>query len=224
MEQKSAWNPDNLKDKLFYTQWSTGRVEWLENKMGKTWFKNKKVLDLGCGHGHVGMLLFNRGAKVICTDARQEFLDAINVKCPKIKTVQADLDVEWPFDEHFDMILHFGLLYHLLEPAKSIQQCCASCDYLILDTKHDEKVENKNIVYHYQEDVSFDMAYNQKKLGSKFSTRFIENELEKNAIEFERIRDAEIAKYANVGNLISYGSTRSFWFAKCRQIEETIEE
>jgi len=86
--------------------------------------ENKTVLDLGCGDGFYGFLCAQRGAKkVVCADfikfpgfeSAQKIIDS-NIEHRIINL--PDLDIV----EKFDIVLFFGLYYHLSNPIEMLKK------------------------------------------------------------------------------------------------------
>src|ERR1700678_2913762 len=110
---------------------SKGIVEFYSYKF----FYFKKLLDLGSGHGDIAGVLYRLGADTTCVDARQDHLKIVKKKYTGVKTVQANLDANWPFyGQKFDLILDLGLLCHLSGYEDHLKTVCASTTHLILET------------------------------------------------------------------------------------------
>lgn len=88
----------------------------IKDHFGKNYFKGKKLLSVGCGHGHIGSFFHLDGAQIFCSDSRVEYLGIINKNYPFIKTIQSDLDDGWKFADIYDVVLILGVLYHLVQP------------------------------------------------------------------------------------------------------------
>src|SRR5271170_133102 len=97
-----------------YFDWNQKRIKSIVDFYGYKFFYFKRILDLGCGYGDLGGVLYRLGSDVTGVDARQEHLKIVNKKYTGIKTVQANLDANWPFHgQRFDLILDLGLMCHL---------------------------------------------------------------------------------------------------------------
>src|SRR5271170_7730703 len=118
-----------------YFEWNQKRIKGIVDFYGYKFFYFKRILDLGCGHGDLGGVLYRLGADITCVDARQEHLKVLAKKFQGIKTVKADLDGAWPFfGQRFDLILDLGLICHLDNYKKHLQDVCASTTHLVLET------------------------------------------------------------------------------------------
>ena len=63
----------------FFNEWRIKRVDKLINIFGLEWFKGKKILEMGCGYGNIGLYLESLGSIVHFSDARKEVLDKIKI-------------------------------------------------------------------------------------------------------------------------------------------------
>ena len=99
-----------------------GFLEFI-SPIDKDFFKNKRVLDAGCGNGSYAYYAASYGAEVIAID----FSDAVsvakeNTKNMNVQVVRADI-THPPFKEGtFDYIFSIGVLHHLPEPETGFQQ------------------------------------------------------------------------------------------------------
>jgi SAM-dependent methyltransferase len=93
-----------------------------------------RVLDLGCGVGHLSQFFVGRGAKVTAVDARQDNIDSLRVRYPNLR---ADvLDIERPLDSRpYGVVFCYGLLYHLQNPlAALVMMAKLTTDILLLES------------------------------------------------------------------------------------------
>ena len=101
-----------------------------------TFFYGKKILDLGAGQGGIAAALARLGADVLCVDARGENITTINKLHPHLKTLRCDIDNEWPFaGQHFDMVLSLGLLCHIDNYDKHLNDICGVAEHVVLETE-----------------------------------------------------------------------------------------
>lgn len=118
-----------------YFEWNQKRAKGIVDFYGHKFFYHKKVLDLGCGYGDIGGVLYRLGSDVTGVDARQEHLKIVAKKFSGIKCVKADLDGNWPFHgKSFDLTLDMGLLCHLSNFEAHLKAVCASTTNLVLET------------------------------------------------------------------------------------------
>ena len=117
-----------------YNRWRETRVRKLEQLFGSDWFKGKHVLELACAYGNIGLYLKNLGAIVTFADARQEHLDVVLEKDPTATTVLLDQDTNWDLNRKFDLILHFGVLYHINNWQQDLKSTLQHAPLVILES------------------------------------------------------------------------------------------
>jgi SAM-dependent methyltransferase len=167
-----------------YEPWIHRRIEVITSHFGREWFAGKHVLELGCGYAAIGNAISQLGARVTCSDARQEHLDAIRIANPHLTLVLHDLDDgQWPYGNDYDLILHTGVLYHLKNYRPSIEHCLRSCRHLFLETEVlDSDADEVLLVEENRE--GYDQAFNGT--GCRPSQLHLENILTANKCAFQR--------------------------------------
>ena len=95
-----------------YIDWRTSRMNGVKKYILPSYFKSKTLLEVGCGHADVGNMFYELGADVTSSDVRKEHLDTVTHKYPHIKTLLIDGDNN-SIKDKYDIIVHWGLLYHL---------------------------------------------------------------------------------------------------------------
>ncbi len=148
------------------------------------YFKEKTLLELGCGHADIGNIFYEMGAIVTSADSRKEHINIVNTKYPHIKTLIIDSDSD-DIKEKYDIILHWGLLYHLKEIEIHLEKVSQKCDVLLLET---EVCDSDNVdLYISTNEAGYDQAFNGK--GIRPSPYYVEKILEKNGFKFKLIKD-----------------------------------
>lgn len=221
------FSPEKIRFKGHYSKWRDQRIKCIVDYYGKDFFKGKKLLELGCGYGDIGAYFASLGAKVTCSDAKQEHLDVLKKRYPFIRVVRADLDNEWPFKEKFDIILHLGTLYHLQYIDRPLIDVCQSTKYLVLESEVCDSDDPDMIIY--TKERGYDQAYN--KTGVRSSGAYIERVLKICGMKFKRLKtskyDTETHRYnwpiRNTGKW-QHG-LRRFWFAyKSQHQDKQIQD
>ncbi len=95
--------------------------------------KGRKILELSCYHGQDTAAMVERGAEVTVLEARKENIDA----CSSIraKFIQGDVRHLSQYGlGHFDCILASGILYHVDDPLKLIQDLALLSDRVFVWT------------------------------------------------------------------------------------------
>ncbi len=93
----------------------------------------KRVLDVGCGVGHLAARLEAMGACVTCVDARDENIAALRRRYPQFPAHVANVERD-PLSAfgQFDIVFSYGLLYHLENPAAALRNMAAAAGELLL--------------------------------------------------------------------------------------------
>lgn len=167
-----------------YGEWQEKRIQAITEYYGTEFFSGKTLLELGCGHGDIGIAFAKLGADVTFVDAREEHLVKCRENYPSAKTLCIDLDNGWP-PGNYDIIVHLGTLYHLKDYKDSLEKCATSCQYLVLETEVLDSTDNTWIAV--EEDERHDQAFNR--IGNRPTTKAVEDLLTSLNFEFERIKD-----------------------------------
>ncbi len=111
-----------------YTRLNVARGRWLEHILDALPFGDRlsTALDVACGHGYFAELLFERGLDLTCLDMRAENLEACRERFPDCVYRQINLDETFASPGVFDLVLIFGILYHLQAPLQAIRQLARS--------------------------------------------------------------------------------------------------
>lgn len=148
-----------------YNDWRVKRVSFVERLYGQSFFRDKTILELGCGHGHIGRYLHNQlGAKVTFADGRQGHLDTVKEVMPEAETILIDQNYPWDLKRTFDLIIHWGVLYHLDNWRQDLESTALHTKLLFLES---EVCDSED--FEYEVKVPQVDGYDQD-LG-KFSTR-----------------------------------------------------
>lgn len=178
-----------------YYDWQIKRIEFILKTLGTDFFNGKKILELACFKGGVSKIIHNL-IKDTCGELTsvEGHLDNYN-HCkklyPEINFIHYDLDSpdvnEWIFYSHYDIIIHWGLLYHLQYPETSINKCLHHCDKLLLETLI---VDSNTNCIHIPEKNTWGTDQSIHEVGSRFNTTFVENMF--NHLKFKRYDNSEL--------------------------------
>jgi tRNA (mo5U34)-methyltransferase len=89
--------------------------------------RGKRVLDIGAWDGWFSFEMERRGASVVAVDAtnKTRFLEAKEMLNSKVEHAVADICYLTPRDiGYFDIVLFFGVLYHLKHPMLALERVC----------------------------------------------------------------------------------------------------
>lgn len=167
-----------------YIDWRTSRMNGVKKYISPEYFKSKTLLEVGCGHADVGNIFYELGAIVTSSDVRKEHLETVKQKYPHIKTLVIDGDND-SIKEKYDIIVHWGLLYHLREIEIHLEKVSQKCDILLLETEVSDS--NNKEFYISTDENGDDQSFNNK--GIRPSPSYVESLLEKNGFQFKLIKD-----------------------------------
>jgi cyclopropane fatty-acyl-phospholipid synthase-like methyltransferase len=95
----------------------------------------KRVLEVGCGTGELGQAFVEADCYVVSVDSRREYVEEVSRRFPERRAHVVDLE-HWdptPLGK-FDLVLCFGVLYHLSAPAEFLGTCSRLAPQLYLET------------------------------------------------------------------------------------------
>ena len=125
----------------YFENWRKARIDKLVNVLGKEWFEEKTVLELGCGFGHVGKEIKKLGSIVVFSDAREEYVEKIREDNEDSDIYIIDNDKPWDMERKFDLIIHWGLLYHLENWRQDLKCCLNHSNLISLETEVTDSVD-----------------------------------------------------------------------------------
>jgi hypothetical protein len=156
----------------------------LKKYISSDYFKSKTLLELGCGYADIGNMFYELGAIVTSSDVRKEHLNIVNQNYPNIKTFIMDCDNDF-IKEKYDIIVHWGLLYHLNDITLHLENVSQKCDILLLETEVSDS-DDKDFYLKINENNG-DHAYNN--IAIRPSPSYVEHLLDKNGFQFKLIKD-----------------------------------
>ena len=208
-----------------YTEWQNKRIQKIEKIFGKEFFKDKTILEVACGYGDIGKYFSNLGAIVEFTEGRKEHLSHIKNNNPNCIVHQIDHDKPWNLNKKYDLIIHFGLLYHLTNWKEDLECAFNHSDTIILESEILDSLIPLN-EYKARDGGGYDQALPTTKYAIRPTADYVEHVLEKNNYKFIRYDDEEVDTSPHLyswkvqgihdknGGYIGYGPTRRFWVCK----------
>lgn len=174
-----------------YHDWNHTRAKAIIDNYNYRFFSGKKIIDLGAGHGDLAASFLRLGADVLCVDAREENLEIIRKKHPALKTMRLDLDYEFPFEQHqFDVVISAGLLCHLKNYERHLENICNVAQYIILETEVLDSPNLDSKIQSFEDKIINDLSFNGE--GSIISSANIQKRLYDMGATFKRLDDAKI--------------------------------
>ena len=179
-----------------YIGWRSSRIQKIISIYGEDYFKGKSILELGCGHGDVGDYFSNLGAIVTFAEGRQENLDHIMMVYPDAETILLDQDNRWNLSKKFDIIIHWGVLYHLNNWQQDLTSTLEHTNLLFLETEVPDSIEPNFELTMYENAKSPDQSLTGKSIRP--SADRIENYLSELGAAYQRYDDAELNSFPHV--------------------------
>lgn len=105
-----------MEDERFqedYIEWRARRIALVTKLYGKENLVGKTLLELGGGLGHVANTFSELGCIVTMAEGRADNIKMAKELHPNLNCIQIDQDLEWSLGRTFDIIIHWGVLYHL---------------------------------------------------------------------------------------------------------------
>lgn len=98
-----------------YATWREKRIALIIKLFGEDYFRGKTLLEVGAGGGQTALYFKSLGAIVTITEGRDENFKLIRQNDPDVECYCMNQDEGWlPLSgRKFDIIIHWGVLYHL---------------------------------------------------------------------------------------------------------------
>lgn len=124
-----------MKKTEYHPDWQDNRIKFILSKYSEDFFKGKRILELGAYNGYIGAYFNTLGAEVHCVEGRLQNTENIKRDYPNITVECFDLDMpDWKWG-HYDIIINFGLYYHLENfHREHLQNCITNCDLMFFET------------------------------------------------------------------------------------------
>jgi hypothetical protein len=170
---------ENVPFRGHYEDWQQSRKAAIEKYLPDEFFVGKSSHEIGCGtDAFFSQLLRSKGCEVSASDGRTEYLN--NLPFP---TSVVDCDGELVIDR-VDILVHFGVLYHLRNVETHLLSLGKVCDYILLES---EVCDSTDDDIFYVEEEGYDQALHC--CGSRPSSQYVENRLAKAGFSFKRFDD-----------------------------------
>ena len=132
----------------------------------------KRVLDVGCGVGHLAQFFVDKKCEVVCVDGREENINRLRSRYPGLVAhTIADAETGSLSDfGTFDIVFCYGLLYHTENPIAALRNMASvGAELLLLETM----ICDHNLPLLRIEDETKTVSQGLRGLGSRPSPSFI---------------------------------------------------
>ena len=178
-----------LFESNYQKEWQNSRVKFIIDKYGKWFFNKLNILELAPFNGAIGNYFHNLGARLTLIEGNKENCDYIRKNYPHLNLIKADLTKkEWDYG-YFDIIINFGIFYHLpFNHKEFLDNCLTNCDLMFLETEVFD-TDDKEEFY-----IKIESGPSQSIHGSAEikSSLWIEDYIKKNGFYFKRFDDKKI--------------------------------
>ena len=202
-----------IKETKYHADWQQNRINFILSKYPKEFFKGKRILELGAYNGYIGAYFNALGAEVHCLEGRVENVVNIMNDYPNITAEVANLDTdEWMWGK-WDIIINFGLYYHLEKFHKQhLINCLNNCDLMFFETVIYDS--NDSEIY-FRAEQGDDQSLTS--IGGTPSTSYVENILNESGKVYKKYTDPFLNNYQHKydwpdsGNKMFNQFYRRFW-------------
>ncbi len=177
-----------IKETVYHPDWQKNRIDFILSKYSKEFFKGKRILELGAYNGYIGAYFSSLGAEVHCVEGRPENVAQIKNNYPQVTAEIGDLDTSvWKWGK-YDIIINFGLYYHLEKFHKEhLENCINNCNLMFFET----------VVYDsFQPEIFFRPEHGNDQslsvIGGTPSTSYVENIFKDKNVSFAKYSDASL--------------------------------
>jgi hypothetical protein len=179
--------------KTHYADWQERRFKIVEKELGSHFSTRELdplvVLELGAGHGEFSKILKAKGHQCHVAEARTDHLDFMR---------KLNFDGYYQFDGDYpeipiksvDVLIHFGLLYHLANPLEHLDWCLQNIDFSIMFLETEVfNHPSPDIVFRMKE-RGYDQAFNG--IGGRPTSAGISRILDSRGLKYKRIDLADL--------------------------------
>ena len=198
-----------MKKTSYHPDWQVNRINFILSKYPADFFKGKRILELGAYNGYIGAYFSALGAEVHCVEGRQENVDKIKKDYPNVTVECADLDTSiWNFGK-WDIIINFGLVYHLENFHKEhLINCINNCDLMFFESVIYDSFKPE---LYFRNENGDDQSLTNK--GGTPSTSYVENIFKESGKDYTKYSDLSLNNWEHKYNWTNTGFKvfNQFW-------------
>ena len=172
----------------YHGEWQNNRINFILKYYNPEFFKNKTILELGPYNGYIGNYFHKLGSNMTLIEGRKENIDDIKNVYPHLNIIHENCDkADWTFGQ-FDIIINFGVFYHLEKFHKEhLINCINNSKIMFFESVVHDSYEDE--IYFRQEEGP-DQSLTG--IGGTPSTSFIENILNKHNCNYTKFTDGSL--------------------------------
>ncbi len=184
-----------------YDGWRVKRIDKILEIYGVDFFKSSKILEVGAGHGDIGAFLADLGSEVVCLDGRIQNVNFAKLKHRNVGNItfeQFNLERDFSSFGKFDLLINFGVLYHIRNVDVHLKACFATADDIVIETVVCDSTDPYKLILRDERPEVDEEAL--EGIGSRPSPFYIERIANENNFRFDRHFTADL----NFGDQFSY--------------------
>jgi SAM-dependent methyltransferase len=173
-----------------YVDWRKKRIDKLVSILGHDFFKEATILELGCGYGHVGKYFIDTyNSDVTFCEGSSRNVRGFKKVNPDKELIILDQDTRYNLKKKFDLIIHWGVLYHLKNWKQDLRYCLNHSNLISLETEtmDSDKLHHK---LKRKENSANDQAING--IGVRVPATVIEKHLSSLGCTYTRYDDEDL--------------------------------
>jgi hypothetical protein len=200
----------------YNNRWQEARIEFILSKYDESFFSGKRILELAPFNGRIGGHFSSLGAEVEFIEGRESHVEYLKLKYPRLRSTHATLDTpDWQWGQ-WDIIINFGLFYHLEHNHKQhLKNCIDNCNLMFFESVIFDSDEPS---LYFRKEQGADQSLTDR--AGTPSTSYVENIFKEKNVKYTKYSDSslngEIHRYdwpdSNTRQYADY--TRRFWIVE----------
>lgn len=172
-----------------YINWRETRISKILDLYNKDFFDQKNILELGCGLGDVGSRFIDFGANVTFAEGRPDHVEILKEKFSNNTVINLNQNEMWDLKKKFDIVIHWGVLYHLDNWKEDLECALKHSDLIFLESEVSDS-DDENFEIKVSEVDGYDQALDG--IGSRPSANNIEKVITEKGFRFARHDDSNL--------------------------------
>lgn len=200
-----------------YEKWRETRITKIISIFGKDFFKGKSILELGAGYGDTGRYFQTLGSSVTIAEGRPEHVEQIRALTNDADVIVLNQENPWDLGKKFDVIIHWGVLYHLDNWKRDLEITIRHSDIIFLESEVCDS-DDPTVEVKLNEPNNYDQAL--QGTGTRPSAAMVEKCITDAGATFTRYDDSDINAYDHkydwpvLNTKNAPGGQRRFWIIK----------